>query len=72
MEKLAGAKSVGATAIVANETAKTAVSRPVSVGYIQFEEVMTKAFADIRNGADATTRLAEATNQLNEAWKSIR
>ena len=72
LEKLAGAKSVGATAIVANETAKTAVSRPVSVGYIQFEEVMTKAFADIRNGADATTRLAEATNQLNEAWKSIR
>ncbi|MDX6259835.1 MAG: multiple sugar transport system substrate-binding protein [Kribbellaceae bacterium] len=72
LEKVAGAKSVGATAIVANETAKTAVSRPVSVGYIQFEEVMGKAFADIRNGTDAAARLTEATGQLDEAWKSIR
>jgi multiple sugar transport system substrate-binding protein len=72
LEKLAGAKSAGVSSIVTHETAQTAVPRPASVGYIQFEEVMGKAFADIRNGADATARLQQATDQLNEAWKSIR
>jgi multiple sugar transport system substrate-binding protein len=72
LEKLAGSKSAGVSSIVSYETANTAVPRPASVGYIQFEEVMGKAFADIRNGADATARLAQATAQLNDAWKSIR
>jgi multiple sugar transport system substrate-binding protein len=72
LEKLAGARSAGASKIVAYEASKTAVGRPVSVGYIQFEEVMGKAFADIRNGADAASRLESATGQLTEAWKSIR
>ncbi|TCO38127.1 multiple sugar transport system substrate-binding protein [Kribbella antiqua] len=72
LEKLAGSKSTGAAEIVSYEASKTAVGRPVSVGYIQFEEVMGKAFADIRNGTDAASRLETATSQLNEAWKSIK
>jgi ABC-type glycerol-3-phosphate transport system substrate-binding protein len=72
MDSFSGAKTAGAAAITAYESANTAVSRPVSVGYIQFEEVLGKAFADIRNGSNADARLQEATRQLTEAWKSIR
>jgi ABC-type glycerol-3-phosphate transport system substrate-binding protein len=72
MDSFSGAKTAGAAAITAYESANTAVSRPVSVGYIQFEEVMGKAFADIRNGTNSDARLQEATRQLTEAWKSIR
>jgi ABC-type glycerol-3-phosphate transport system substrate-binding protein len=72
MDSFSGAKTAGAAAITAYESANTAKSRPVSVGYIQFEEVMGKAFADIRNGSNADARLQEATRQLTEAWRSIR
>jgi ABC-type glycerol-3-phosphate transport system substrate-binding protein len=72
MDAFSGAKTAGAAAITAYESEHTAVSRPVSVGYIQFEEVMGKAFADIRNGTNPDTRLQQATQQLNEAWKSIK
>ena len=72
LEKLAGERSAGIADLIAYESANTALPRPVSVGYIQFEEVLGKAFADIRNGADATQRLDEATAQLIDAWKSIK
>jgi ABC-type glycerol-3-phosphate transport system substrate-binding protein len=72
MDGFSGAKTAGAAAITAYESSNTAVSRPLSVGYIQFEEVLGKAFADIRNGGNADTRLQEATRQLTDAWKSIR
>ncbi|MFI5733868.1 ABC transporter substrate-binding protein [Kribbella sp. NPDC051587] len=72
MDDYSGQHTKGAAAITAYEAASTATSRPVSVGYIQFEEVMGKAFADIRNGSEPNARLAEATRQLTEAWKSIK
>ncbi|MDX2970660.1 extracellular solute-binding protein [Kribbella solani] len=72
MDSFSGAKTAGAAAITTYESEHTAVSRPVSVGYIQFEEVMGKAFADIRNGSNPDARLQEATRQLTEAWKSIK
>ncbi|WP_344155266.1 sugar ABC transporter substrate-binding protein [Kribbella yunnanensis] len=72
MDAYSGAHTAGASAITAYEAASTATSRPVSVGYIQFEEVMGKAFADIRNGSEPNARLAEATRQLTDAWKSIK
>jgi multiple sugar transport system substrate-binding protein len=48
------------------------VSRPVSVGYVDFESVMNKAFADIRNGTDAATRLQQATGELDRALAKYR
>jgi multiple sugar transport system substrate-binding protein len=72
LDTFSGAKTAGAAAITAYESEHTAVSRPVSVGYIQFEEVMGKAFADIRNGTDPNARLQEATRQLTDAWRSIK
>lgn len=72
LEQLAGAKSAGVADLVTYETATTAVARPVSVGYVQFEEVMNKAFGDIRNGSDPKARLEQATTQLTEAWDVLR
>ncbi len=72
MDTFSGPKTAGAAAIAAYESEHTAVSRPVSVGYIQFEEVLGKAFADIRNGSNSDARLQEATRQLEDAWKSIK
>jgi multiple sugar transport system substrate-binding protein len=50
----------------------TSVSRPVSVGYVEFESVMNKAFADIRNGTAAPTRLQQATGELDRALAKYR
>jgi len=43
---------------------ESAVHRPVSKGYVQFETVMNKAFDDIRNGADVRETLASAQSEL--------
>jgi multiple sugar transport system substrate-binding protein len=58
--------------IVQYALATTSVSRPASVGYVDFESVMNKAFADIRNGSDATTRLNQAAGELNRALSKYR
>ena len=50
--KSQGANGPQLAAIIENELAKNAVARPTSVGYVDFETVMNKAFADIRNGSD--------------------
>lgn len=52
--------------------AKTSVARPMSVGYVEFESVMNKAFADIRNGTAAPARLQQATGELNRALAKYR
>ena len=72
LDALAGEKSRGVADLIQYEIDNTAVPRPVTVGYIQFEEVMNRAFADIRNGADPSTRLAQASLQLEDAWKVLR
>jgi len=72
LDALAGTKSAGVSTLISYETANTAVARPVTVGYVQFEEIINRAFADIRNGSDPKTRLDQATTQLEDAWKQLR
>jgi len=72
LEALGGDKSAGVAKLITYESKNTAVARPVSVGYVQFESVMDKAFADIRNGANVDDRLAQATAQLKDAWSQLR
>ncbi|RDV43150.1 sugar ABC transporter substrate-binding protein [Leifsonia sp. ku-ls] len=72
LEALGGAHSAGVEKLVAYEVANTAVARPVSVGYVQFDSIMGKAFADIRNGADVPARLSQATQQLKDAWSQLK
>ena len=49
-----------------------AVARPTSVGYVDFETVMNKAFADIRNGTDPAQRLRQATSELNRIFDKYK
>lgn len=72
LEKLAGAKSAGVTAIMTHAAKNTAVLRPNSVGYVQFESAANKAFSDIQNGADVPSRLNQLKQQIETAWKSLR
>lgn len=71
LESLGGEKSKGLATLIAHENTETAKPRPVSVGYIQFEEIMGKAFADIRNGSPVNERLKQAAQQITDAWKQL-
>jgi ABC-type glycerol-3-phosphate transport system substrate-binding protein len=58
--------------LIEHELGTTAVVRPTSVGYIQFEEIMTRAFEDIRNGLDVTEVLETAQSELDEALARLQ
>jgi multiple sugar transport system substrate-binding protein len=59
-------------AIINNELAKNAVARPTSVGYVDFETVMNKALADIRNGTNPAQRLQQANGELQRAFDKYK
>jgi multiple sugar transport system substrate-binding protein len=67
-----GSTSKQVADIVQNELANNAVARPTSVGYVDFESVMNKAFADIRNGSDPSARLQQATGELNRVFDKYK
>lgn len=71
LEALGGNKTKGLAQLIAHENSESAKPRPVSVGYIQFEEIMGKAFADIRNGSPVNDRLKQAAQQITDAWKQL-
>ena len=72
LEALAGDHGTGVADLITSEIENTAVARPVSVGYVQFESLINKAFADIRNGADSGERLEQAQSQIEDAWSQLR
>lgn len=57
--------------VMTYELADSAVARPRSAGYVAFEEVMKRAFSDIRNGADVKTTLEAAQAQLTSALSRL-
>jgi len=57
--------------VMTYELANSAVSRPRSAGYVAFEEVMNRAFSDIRNGADVRQTLEAAEQQLKSALSRL-
>jgi multiple sugar transport system substrate-binding protein len=67
-----GARYAQIADIIRYALANTSVSRPVSAGYVEFESVMNKAFADIRNGTAAPARLQQATGELDRALTKYR
>ena len=71
LEALGGDKAQGLAKLIAHENTETATPRPVTVGYIQFEEIMGKAFADIRNGSPVDERLKQAAQQITDALKQL-
>lgn len=58
--------------IIEYSLANTAVSRPVSAGYVDFESVINKAFADVRNGAEPAARLTQANGEIDRALAKYR
>ncbi|WP_423921367.1 ABC transporter substrate-binding protein [Frigoribacterium sp. 2-23] len=72
LEKLGGTHATGVADLISHEVQETAVARPVSVGYVQFEGIMNKAFADIRNGSPVDDRLKQATSQVKDAWSQLK
>ena len=71
LEALGGNRTKGLAALITHENTETAKPRPVTVGYIQFEEIMGKAFGDIRNGSPVSERLKQAAQQITDAWKQL-
>lgn len=72
LEKQAGTHAPGVAAIITYANKHTAVARPTTVGYVQFEGLMDKAFSDIADGANVRSRLAEAQSQVIQAWKNLK
>ncbi|MEJ1199379.1 MULTISPECIES: extracellular solute-binding protein [unclassified Streptomyces] len=72
LERHATRATEGVPRIMRHELAHTAVSRPRSIGYTQFETVMGSAFSDIRNGSPADSRLADAADELVRTWERLR
>lgn len=69
---LGGSPSAGAAAMTQYDVAHTAVARPVSVGYPEFENLMDKAFSDISNGTSAATALRDAASRITEAMRQYQ
>ena len=62
----------GVVELMKSELANTTVLRLQTVGYVEFEDVMTKTFGDIINGSDAPKALGSAVTDLNDAWKKFQ
>lgn len=62
----------GASILMASELANTAVHRPPSIGYVQFEDIMLRVFNDIRNGADPAKRLTAANSEVKRAFARLK
>lgn len=61
----------GVSELIRYELENTAVIRPRTVGFIQFEEILGRVLEDIRNGADPTTALEGASSELEAAWSRL-
>lgn len=72
LEAMGGDNSKGVADLITHEIDETAVARPVSVGYVQFESLINKAFGDIRNGANVSDRLSQAQSQIEDAWSQLK
>jgi multiple sugar transport system substrate-binding protein len=67
-----GPRGAQLAAIIRNELAHNAVARPTTVGYVDFETIMNKAFADIRNGSNPAVRLQQASAELKRAFAKLQ
>lgn len=67
-----GAVTASYGTILGYELQHTAVSRPRTIGYVVFEQIMNRAFSDVRNGADARSELTRTDAQLKTAFSRLR
>jgi multiple sugar transport system substrate-binding protein len=70
--RLGGESTAPYATLLPYELKTTAISRPRTVGYVAFEEIMNKAFSDVRNGADAKATLDRAESQLKAMFGRLK
>lgn len=61
-----------AARIIDYETQNTAVPRVQTVGFVEFEEIVGRAYSDISNGSNPETALKTASQELEAAWSKYR
>lgn len=62
----------GVVDLMKYELANTSTLRVQTVGYVEFEDIMTKTFSDIINGTDPSKALGAASTQLTDAWAKFK
>lgn len=62
----------GVVDLMKYELANTSTLRLQTVGYVEFEDIITKTFSDIINGSDAAAALDTAAADLTEAWAKFK
>ena len=65
-------RMAGAVDLMKSELANTATLRLQTVGYVEFEDIMTKTFSDIINGGNVPTALDAASKDLTDAWSKLK
>jgi len=65
-------RAAGVSNIMLYETQNTARTRPTTVGYVQFDSLFSAALEDIRNGADISSRIADLTASVEDAWQLFK
>ncbi|WP_244839879.1 ABC transporter substrate-binding protein [Mesorhizobium sp. 131-2-5] len=61
----------GIDLLIRYELENTAVRRPRTLGYLQLEELVTRAWSDIRNGSDAAQTFPQLQSELERSFKRI-
>ena len=62
----------GVDKLIRFELSNTAIRRPRTLGYLQLEELVTRAWADIRTGADAAETFGETQQELQRTFERIK
>lgn len=65
-------KLKGVDTLIRYELANTAIRRPRTLGYLQLEELVTRAWGDIRNGSDAAQTFPQLQRELERSFKRIK
>jgi len=58
--------------VVAAKEAEFTEPRPLTVGYLEYEEILSDAFEDIRNGADVTEALTFAADRIEREMRKYQ
>ncbi|NNC13768.1 sugar ABC transporter substrate-binding protein [Planctomonas sp. JC2975] len=62
----------GVGALTLEELKTAAVNRPNSPGFEQLQDVLDRAFSDIRNGQEVDTTLKNAQSELQSDWDQLK
>lgn len=65
------ANTEGVSDLMTYEIQNTAVNRPRTVGYVQFQSIMNQALADIASGQEPASRLAKASEDVTAAFSRL-